>query len=731
MSRTEPTSRTSAFQSIKITDSHRAKLAVVYVRQSSPQQVVENRESLARQYSLADYARALGWPADRVLVIDEDLGQSGRTADARLGFQRLLAEVTMDHVGIVLGLEMSRLSRSCKDWHHLLEVCGIFGALLADQDGVYDPSDPNDRLVLGLKGQLSEMELHTIRSRLERGKLNKARRGDLIINAPSGYVKTASGGLALDPDDQVRTVIRLIFDKFDELGAAHAVTRYLRHHRIRIGIRPHDGPNRGNLEWRPARVSTVYRILAHPGYAGTYAYGRTPVEPKRRRRNGQPGVRHAPMAEWAVTLHDRLPAYITWQQYLRNTERLRQNRTSATTRGAARPGIALLCGLVYCGRCGRRKCVSYGATSRPRYECTTHLQPGEPRTCPGICAVVLDAAVGEQVLRALTPAAIELSLTAAGDIVRVRERLDKYWREELERSGYEARLAERSYRAVDPDNRLVARTLEQQWEDALRREREAREAYDRFRLESPRRLTPEELDRIKALAADIPSLWNAADTPVADRKEIVRALIERVTVTMAGNTENVAVRIQWIGGTSTEHAFQRPVSRYERLADFPRMRRLLEAAVAAGRSAAQIAECLNREGFRLASGRADRFTPENARELVYRLGLSPRIRPAVSLAADEWWIRDLADELGVGYSRFKEWVRRGYVHARRVGSRRHLVIWADAQERDRLRCLRDAFGPGRTFRYPAELTRPKARPEQKRGRRAKASHDEMHQRPGQ
>ena len=327
-----------------------------------PQQVVENRESLARQYALADHARALGWPAERVLVIDEDLGQSGRTADARLGFQRLLAEVTMDHVGLVLGLEMSRLSRSCKDWHHLLEVCGLFGALLADQDGVYDPSDPNDRLVLGLKGQISELELHTIRSRLDRGKLNKARRGELIINAPIGYVKTPAGGLALDPDDQVRAVVRLIFDKFDELGTAHAVTRYLRQNHIRLGIRPHDGPNRGNLEWRPALVSTVYRILTHPAYAGTYAYGRTPIEPKRRRRNGQPGIRHAPMAEWAVTLHDRLPAYITWEQYLRNTERLRQNRTTATTRGTARQGIALLSGLVFCGRCGRRKGVLYSAT---------------------------------------------------------------------------------------------------------------------------------------------------------------------------------------------------------------------------------------------------------------------------------------------------------------------------------------------------------------------------------
>jgi DNA invertase Pin-like site-specific DNA recombinase len=713
MNGTDFTQRTRALESGKITAAHRAKLAVVYVRQSTPQQVAENRESLARQYALADHARSLGWPPERVLVIDEDLGLSGRSADARLGYQRLLAEVTLDHVGMVLGLEMSRLSRSCKDWHHLLEVCGIFGALLADQDGIYDPSDANDRLLLGLKGQISELELHTIRSRLERGKLNKARRGELFINAPIGYVKTPTGGLALDPDDQVRAVVRLIFDKFDELGTAHAVTRYLRQHHIRLGIRPHDGPNRGHLEWRPALVSTVYRILAHPAYAGTYAYGRTPIEPKRRRRNGQPGIRHAPMAEWAVTLHDRLPAYITWEQYLRNTERLRRNRTTATTRGSARHGLALLSGLVFCGRCGRRMGVVYSATSRPRYECQTHPQPGEARTCPGISAAVLDAAVAEQVLRALTPAAIELSLTAAADIERERARLDGHWRAELERAGYEARLAERSYRAVDPENRLVARTLEQRWEEALRREQDAREAYDRFRRESPRRLTPEECDRIRALAADIPSLWHAADTPAADRKEIVRALIERVTVTMPGDAENVVVRIQWLGGTSTEHGQRRPISCYQRLTDFPRMRRLVEAAVAAGQSAAQIAESLDREGFRPPSSGADCFTPERARDLVYRLGLSPRRRPAERLADDEWWIRDLADELGVGYTRFKEWAKKGYVHALRVGGRKHLVVWADAEERERLGRLRDAFRPGRTSRYPVELTRPKARPDQK------------------
>ncbi len=584
--------------------------------------------------------------------------------------------------------------------------------------------------MLGLKGQISELELHTIRSRLVRGKLNKARRGELIINAPIGYVKTPAGGLALDPDDQVQQVVRLIFDKFDELGTAHAVTRYLRENHIRLGIRPHDGPNRGNLEWRPALVSTVYRMLTHPGYAGTYAYGRTPIEPRRRRPDGQPGIRRAPMAEWEVTLHGHLPAYITWERYLRNTERLRQNRTTATTKGHARQGIALLSGLVFCGHCGHRKGMLYGATSRPRYDCVSRRQPGEPRTCPGISAAVLDAAVSEQVLRAPTPAGIELSVAASGDIEREQARLDAHWRAELERAGYEARLAERSYRAADPDNRLVVRTLERRWEEALRREQEAREGYDRFRRESPRELSPEELGRIRALAADIPGLWNAADTPAADRKEIVRALIERVTVTIPGNAEHAVVRIEWIGGTATEHSLRRPISSYGRLTDFARMRRLVESAVAAGRTAAEIAEILNREGFRPPCGLADRFTPERSRGLVYRLGLSPRRRPAASLAADEWWLRALANELGIGYNRLKDWVKKGYVHVRRVGCRGHLAIWADAEERDRLGRLRDAFGPGRTGRYRVELTRPKARPEPQRGRRAEASRDEMTERSG-
>jgi DNA invertase Pin-like site-specific DNA recombinase len=697
--------------SAKITAAHRAKLAVVYVRQSTAQQVAENRESLARQYALADHARGLGWPADRVLVIDDDLGLSGRTADGRPGFQRLLAEVTMDHAGLVLGLEMSRLARSCKDWHHLLEVCGIFGALLADQDGVYDPADPNDRLLLGLKGEISALELHTIRTRLDRGRVNKAHRGELFLHAPIGYVKAPAGGLALDPDEQVRSAVRLVFDTFAELGTAHAVVRYLRQHQVRVGVRRIDGPDRGTLEWRPARLSTVYRMLRHPAYAGTYAFGRFPIDPKRRRRDGQtPCVRHAPPGEWAVTIPDCLPAYITWDQFQRNAERLRQNRCTATTRGHSRRGAALLSGLVVCGRCGGRMNVLCGTATRPRYECVAHLQVGDPAVCPGVNAAVLDDVVAEQVLRALTPAGIELSLAAAGDIERGRGRLDAHWRSELERAGYEARLAERAYRAVDPENRLVARTLERGWEESLRREREVREGYDRFARECPRQLSPGELARIRALAADIPALWHAPDTPPADRKEIVRALVERVTADIPGNAETVRVRVRWVGGSVTEHTVRRRVGRYEQVADFPCLRGVVEAGRAAGRTAAEIAADLNRAGFRPASGRFDRFTPRLAADLVYRLGLSPPRRPATGLGADEWWARDLADKIGVPLTRLRHWVKKGYLRPRSVGRRGHLVVWADAAERDRLRRLRDHPRANRLHPYPAELIRPADRP---------------------
>jgi DNA invertase Pin-like site-specific DNA recombinase len=300
----------------KIRSLHRARLAMVYVRQSSPQQVLHHRESAARQYGLVHRAVALGWPAERVLVIDDDQGQSGRSADGRAGFQRLVAEVTLNHVGLVLGPEMSRLARSHKDWHHLFDVCAVFGVLLADEDGVYDPSDPNDRLLLGLKGMISEVELMTMRSPLERGKLNKAERGELFVGAPLGYVRLPSGGLDLDPDEQVRGGVRLIFDRFEELGGVGAVFRSLRRQGITLAVRATQGPNRGQVEQRRPRLGRLYDVLRHPLYAGAYVYGRRPIDPQRqalgRSRGGQ---RSVPMGEWKVLIRDRVPSYITWDRY--------------------------------------------------------------------------------------------------------------------------------------------------------------------------------------------------------------------------------------------------------------------------------------------------------------------------------------------------------------------------------------------------------------------------------
>jgi DNA invertase Pin-like site-specific DNA recombinase len=389
-----PRGPVAGLSSAKVQSWHLDRLAFVYVRQSSPQQVLEHRESRLRQYALVDYAVALGWPADRVQVIDEDQGQSGRDAEHRAGFQRLLAEVAIDHVGIVLGLEMSRLARSDKDWHHLLEVCGIFGTLVADQDGVYNAADPNDRLLLGLKGMISSVELQTMRNRLEKGKLNKAARGELFLDVPVGYVKTLTGEMRLDPDEQVRAVVELIFDKFEELGSVYAVYRYLIQNNIQLGIRAHDGPHRGELQWRRPCLPTLYKILHHPYYAGTYAYGRFQIDPKRQRPHGSRKARKTmPMDQWKALVPERVPAYITWERYERNQERLRQNSSRWETTGAPRKGAALLGGLVICGRCGIRMQVRYTGTQPGRYDCVHHLRHGHQRRCHGLQASTLDELV--------------------------------------------------------------------------------------------------------------------------------------------------------------------------------------------------------------------------------------------------------------------------------------------------------------------------------------------------
>jgi DNA invertase Pin-like site-specific DNA recombinase len=389
---------------------HLERQAVVYVRQSTPRQVIEHGESLARQYALRQRAAALGWPPPSILVIDQDLGLSGSGSENRLGFQRLLADIAQNRVGLVLALEISRLARNSRDWHNLFDLCAVCDVLLADEDGVYDPSDINDRLILGMKGIMSEMEIHIMKIRLERGRRNKAQRGELFHSVPWGYVLQPDVTVALDPDEQVRGTVRRVFDAFQRVGSAFAVVRELRRDDVKLPVR--DG--NGLLCWRVATATIVQTALHHPLYAGAYSWGRrqtqTRVDPAggitRRRRHRAPG-------EWTVLLHDRAPAYITWDQYQANQRQLHQNRRRPTTKGAPGGGSALLAGLVYCGRCGRKMYVSYQSMPLGRYCCSraARFAPTDD-VCSGLAARTVDDLVSRQLLQALSPAGIELSLSA-------------------------------------------------------------------------------------------------------------------------------------------------------------------------------------------------------------------------------------------------------------------------------------------------------------------------------
>jgi len=469
-----------SLSSPKVRPWHLQRKAIVYIRQSTPQQVLDHRESADRQYGLVHRAAALGWPQAGVEVVDEDQGRSGQTAEGRPGFQYLLAEISLDHVGVVFGLEMSRLARSNKDWHQLLELCAIFRTLLADADGLYDPTDHNDRLLLGLKGTMSEAELHVLRSRMYQGLLNKARRGEVFNHPPAGYIKLPTGAFALDPDEQVQGVIRLLFDQFERQGSINGLLHYLVEHDIRMPIRPHHGPNRGQLQWRrPNRVTLQY-LLHHPIYAGYYRWGHRACDP-RRKVGGRPGTGRTVRSpeECLVLLEGRCPAYITAERFWANQQRLQANR-AASLKGVRR-GPSLLGGLLVCARCGRHLLVSYTNAGRGlRYSCVRgRLDYGEP-PCQSLSGRRLDALVSTQVLSALQPAALELHLAAAADVAQERRRLHEHWQQRLERARYEAERAARQYQAVEPENRLVARELERRWEEALAGQGRLTEEYERF-----------------------------------------------------------------------------------------------------------------------------------------------------------------------------------------------------------------------------------------------------------
>jgi DNA invertase Pin-like site-specific DNA recombinase/predicted DNA-binding transcriptional regulator AlpA len=548
----------------KITASHLARQAIVYLRQSSAAQVEHNRESTARQYALAFKAGELGWPDDRIVVIDEDLGLSGSGTAIRSGFARLTIEVALGHVGIVLGLEVSRLARNNADWHRLIDLAGLSDTLIGDADGIYHPALFNDRLLLGLKGTMSEAELHILRARLNGGIRNKAARGELRRGLPVGFVwGDTDGEVRFHPDEAVATAVRNVFAKFAETGSARRVWLWFRSEGLPLPLRMHQGHE---IRWVDASYTAIHHVLTNPVYGGAYAYGKTRTDTVldagggRRKR-----IRHLARSDWQVLIPDHHPGFIDWQTYEANQARMARNTRPGphNTEGAVREGNALLQGLARCGHCGRRLRTHYrGRLSAPGYHCPGKIiVEGRGVYCLNVGGVQIDGAVAQSFIAALEPAKLAASIAAAERFEADREAVLKQWRLGVERASYEASRAERRYRAVDPDNRLVARGLEREWEEKLSALEAAKAELARRERERPHVLTQAERGHLLSIGPDLTRVWHAPSTTPRDRKELLRALLEEVTIKVERDKAAAHLIIRWKGGTLDEINLALPRSR--------------------------------------------------------------------------------------------------------------------------------------------------------------------------
>jgi DNA invertase Pin-like site-specific DNA recombinase len=694
------------YVSDKIQGHHRERQAIVYIRQSTVQQLERHQESTRLQYALVDRAFQFGWPRAGITVIDDDLGRSGTSIEGRPGFQRLVAEVGLGHVGLVLGVEMSRLARSCRDWHQLLEICGLFDTLIADADGVYDPGNHNDRLLLGLKGTMSEAELHILKARMLEGRRAKARRGELGKTVPMGYVRRLSGEVVFDPDEQAQAVIRLVFDLFERFKTAGKVMHYLIDHDIRLPVRAKGGLTKGELEWHRVNRVSLLNLFRNPIYAGAYVYGMRTID-RKRQKPGRPGTgRKSNRSDQAeVLILDRLPAYISWEQYQRNQAQLRSNQ--AANVGPVRAGAALLSGLLICGRCGLRMHAQYTNNGHDaRYVCDRMAVDYGEMICQSVKAAPVDNLIGQLILEALAPAALEASLTVAADLEAERTAIDRQWHHRLERAAFEVARARRQYDAVEPENRLVARTLERQWEEALTEHARIEADLARYRQRQPQALTPDEINMIRDLASNLPAVWEAGRQD--ERQTIVRLLLERVLVEVIDDTEQVRCQSHWHGGQITSHNLIRPVRYLRQLSTYQALTARAAELHGAGKSCTEIASTLNSEGWRPAK-RRDTFTASMVHHLLLKTGTIAvkyhRSRNPVKRNADEWTIGELAAHLGVPKPTLYAWIQRGRLRSRTVpahGSPPIILIQADEATIAMLQEIRATPPPWR--RLPAPIT---------------------------
>ena len=646
----------------KVTTDHLERNAYLYIRQSSLHQVNDNRESTARQYDLKYRAQALGWRIDQIVVIDEDLGISGASGSPRNGFQRLVAEVGLGNAGVVMGLEVSRFARSSTDWHRLLEICALADTLILDEDGIYDPSHFNDRLLLGLKGTMSEAELHVLQARLLGGQINKARRGELWLRPPIGYIYDGQQRMVLDPDEQIQRTVRLVFETFLRSGSAEGVVRHFAAEAILFPRRLAAGARAGEVVFVPLEHSRVLQLLHNPRYTGAYVYGRT------RQRKVAAGAstryRRLPREQWKVFIPNAHPGYISWEEYESNQAKLLTNAAGYggdRKKSPPREGVALLQGIVVCGRCGRRMRVQYHTRKGrliPTYACVRDaIQKSEP-ACQIILGTDIDEAVSRAVLEAVTPATVDLAIEVFEELRARKAEVDRLHRAQVERARQEAELAQRQYMLVHPENRLVADTLERQWNEKLRQLDEAEQEYSRLSNTDAHIVSSEDRQRIQNLVTDLPRVWNDSRTPIRERKRMLRLLVEDVTLV---REDTIKIQIRWKGGATMQMERPLPLSA-------PDLRRTPTAIVELVRSLAteqtdaQIAHTLNARWLRTGTGMSfSRIAVKRVRRAYHIESLSEHLRRDGWLSTTE-----MASLLHVHPSTAKRFAIEGVVRAIRA-----------------------------------------------------------------
>jgi len=664
----------------KIQPQHLTRQAVVYIRQSTPKQVLTNLESTRRQYQLADQARQWGWPQPLILIIDDDLGLSGAESSKRLGFQRLVASISLGEVGLVLVTEVSRLSRLNSDWHRVIELCAVFHTLIADEDGVYDPRDPNDRLLLGLKGTLYSAELHILNARMRGNLLNKARRGELALRLPVGYRRRHDGRVVLEPDDQVRHTLQLLFEQFSQLKNARAVQRYFLQHELKMPRLIQCGSQHGSLLWAQPTYQMIYQVLTNPVYAGVFVYGR-------RKKEVQPGdppltrERRLSLEEWEIVVPDTYPAYISYDQYLANRRHLHDNMYNFEKkgRGAARQGSALLQGIIRCARCGRRMTVSHGSDYWS-YQCRRAQMSYLAGQCQTFPVRYLDQAITEVFLEAIQPAQIETTLAALDVLEKQRQALDRYWQLRLERARYQVHHAQRQYDAVDPDNRLVARELEKRWNEALNAAQELEQEYAIVQRTELRPLDAEAQRQVRQLAEDLPAVWNAPTTTAVDRKRLLRVVIIEVTLRADRQTRRAEYAILWSGGAVTRHAVRLPAVGWHAVTPASVLERIRQMALTCPDH--RIAEALNAEGIRTHTGREWTYQRVFSIRKQHQIPTNCPLKPSPQPARGDGLVsaKTAARQLQVSPSLIQLWTGRGVlVYDQRVSGSK---LWVRMTEED-------------------------------------------------